>query len=126
MGRPYSQDLRERVVEAAAASSCRQAAARFNVGVATAIRWMAAVGATGTVAARPQGRPRTSKLDAYEPFLRRLIDQQDDITLEEMRARLREEHGMSVGLGTLWRFLDARALTSKKRPPTRPSRTART
>jgi hypothetical protein len=31
-----------------------------------------------------------------------------------------------VGLGTLWRFLDARALTYKKRPPTRPSRTART
>jgi transposase len=30
MGRPYSQDLRERVVEAAATTSRRQAAARFG------------------------------------------------------------------------------------------------
>lgn len=124
MGRPYSQDLRERVVDAAAASSRRQAAARFNVGIATAIRWMAAVEATGTVAARPQGRPRTSKLDGHEAFLRGLIDEQDDITLEEMRVRLRDERGLAVGLGTLWRFLDARDLTYKKRQLTRPSRTA--
>ena len=49
MGRPYSLDLRERVVTAAAATSRRQAAARFGVGNATAIRWMAALATTGTV-----------------------------------------------------------------------------
>ena len=124
MGRPYSQDLRERVVEAAATTSRRQAAARFEVGIATAIRWVAAVAATGTVAARPQGRPRISKLDPHESFLRGLIDEQDDLTLEEMRARLLAERDLKVGLGTLWRFLDARDLTYKKRQPTRPSRTA--
>ncbi|SEF38942.1 hypothetical protein SAMN04488144_12767, partial [Methylobacterium sp. 190mf] len=75
MGRPYSLDLRERVVTAAAATSRRQAAARFGVGQATAIRWMAALAATGTVAARPQGRARRSKLDPYETFLRTLIDE---------------------------------------------------
>jgi transposase len=68
----------------------------------------------------------TSKLDAHEAFLRDLIERQADITLEEMRARLREERSLTVGLGTLWRFLDARDLTYKKRRPTRPSRTART
>ena len=126
MGRPYSLDLRERVVDAAAATSRRQAAARFGVGPATAIRWMAAVATTGTVAARPQGRPRTSKLDSHEAFLRGLIDEKDDITLEEMRARLLDEHDLKVGLGTLWAFLDARDLTYKKRLPMPPSRTART
>lgn len=126
MGRPYSQDLRERVVEAAAVTSRRQAAARFSVGIATAIRWVAAVAQTGTVAARPQGRPRRSKLDLHEAYLRGLIAAQDDITLEEMRVRLRDERDVTVGLGTLWRFLDARDLTYKKRPPTRPSRTGRT
>jgi transposase len=125
MGRPYSLDLRERVVDAAAASSRRQAAARFGVGPATAIRWMAAIAATGTVAARPQGRPRTSKLDPHEAFLRALIDETDDITLEEMRTRLLVERDLKVGLGTLWSFLDARDLTYKKRQLTRPSRTAR-
>ena len=126
MGRPYSLDLRERVVEAAAATSCHQAAARFGVGIATAIRWMAALATTGTVAARPQGRARRSKLDPHEGFLHGLIDEKDDITLEEMRARLRDEHDLAVGLGTLWSFLDARDLTYKKRQPTPPSRRART
>ena len=115
MGRPYSYDLRERVVEAAAITSCRRAAARFSVGIATAIRWVAAVEQTGTVAARPQGRPRRSKLDAHEVYLRGLIEAQDDLTLEEMRVRLRDERAVTVGLGTLWRFLDARNLTYKKR-----------
>lgn len=126
MGRPYSQDLRERVVDAAGATSRRQAAARFGVGVATAIRWMAALTTTRTTAPRPQGRARRSKLDPHEAFLRGLIDATDDITLEEMRARLREEHDLTVGLSTLWSFLDARGLTYKKRQPTPRSRTART
>ncbi|KQT50574.1 transposase [Methylobacterium sp. Leaf456] len=126
MGRPYSLDLRERVVEAAATSSRRQAAARYGVGVATSIRWMAALTTTGTVAPRLQGRARRSKLDPHEAFLRGLIDEQADITLEEMRVRLRDEHDLAVGLGTLWSFLDARDLTYKKRQPTPPSRSGRT
>lgn len=126
MGRPYSLDLRERVVDAAAATSCHQAAARFGVGIATAIRWAAAVAATGTVAARPQGRPRRSKLDPHEAFLRDLIDGKVDLTLAEMRARLLAERDLKVGLGTLWAFLDARDLTYKKRRRTPPSRSGRT
>ena len=126
MGRPYSQDLRERVVDAATATSCHRAAARFGVGVATAIRWMAALTTTGTVAARPQGRARRSKLDPHEVFLRGLIAETDDITLEEMRTRLQEERDLTVGLGTLWAFLDARGLTYKKRQRTPRSRTVPT
>ena len=126
MGRPYSQHLRERVVDAATATSCHRAAARFGVGVATAIRWMAALTTTGTVAARPQGRARRSKLDPHEVFLRGLIAETDDITLEEMRTRLQEERDLTVGLGTLWAFLDARGLTYKKRQRTPRSRTVPT
>jgi transposase len=87
---------------------------------------MTALATTGTVAARPQGRARRSKLDPHEAFLRALIAERDDITLEEMRARLREERALPVGLGTLWSFLDARGLTYKKRQPTPRSRTGRT
>ena len=126
MGRPYSQDLRERVVDAAGPTSRRQAAARFGVGVATAIRWMAALTTTGTVASRPQRRARRSKLDPHEAYLRGLIAERTDITLEEMRTRLKDERDLTVGLGTLWAFLDARGLTYKKRQPTPRSRTART
>lgn len=101
MGRPYSQDLRERVVEAAATASRRQAAVRFGIGVATSIRWMSALTTIGTVAARPQGWARRSKFDPHEAFLCGLIDEKVDITLEEMRARPRDEHDLTVGLGTL-------------------------
>jgi len=75
---------------------------------------MAALTTTGTVATRPQGRARRSKLDPHEVFLRTLIDEKDDITLEEMRARLRDEQALTVGLGTLWSFPDARNLTYKR------------
>lgn len=126
MGRPHSLDLRERVVAAAASSSRRKAAVRFAVGISSAVRWVAEVEATGSVAPRPQGRPPGSKLDAHEAFLLGLIEEQDDITLEEMLARLKEEHGLKAGVGTLWRFLDARGLTYKKSPRMRASRNGRT
>ena len=87
---------------------------------------MAALATTGAVAARPQGRARRSKLDPHETFLRDLIDGEDDITLEEMRARLLAERDLAVGMGTLWAFLDARDLTYKKRQPMPVSKSART
>lgn len=59
-------------------------------------------------------RALRSKLDPHETSLLGLIDAKSDITLEEMRSRLRDEHDLTVGLGTLWDFLDARGLTYKK------------
>lgn len=46
MGRLDSQDLRKRVVDAAGATSRRQAAKHFGVGAATAIRCMTALATT--------------------------------------------------------------------------------
>lgn len=88
----------ERVVDAAAATARHQAFVRFNGGIATAICWMAAVKAIGTVAVRPQGRPRTSKLDPHEVFLRDLIDAKNDVILEGIRARLKVEHGLLLAV----------------------------
>jgi transposase len=127
MARAYSHDLRVRVLDAVGAGlSRRKAAARYRIGIATVIRWAAQVARTGETQAKRQGRPRGSKLDAHEGFLLALIDETDDITLAEMQDRLRAERGVSVGLGTLWRFFDGRAITWKKRRRTPPSRTAPT
>ena len=101
MARAYSQDLRERVLTATASgTSARQAAERFGVGVSTAIVWMRRARLNGERTARRQGQPRRSKLDAQAAFLRELVA---DITLHEMQARLREERGVSAGIGTLSR-----------------------
>ncbi len=70
MGRPYSQDLRVRVVDAAEATSRRQAAARFGVGVATAIVGWPRSRRPGRWRPPPGRARRRSKLDPHEAYLR--------------------------------------------------------
>jgi len=116
MNGAYSIDLRGRVLDAVdAGSSARQAAARFGVGVATAIRWVRRWRETGERTARKQGHPIGSKLDAHEAWFLFLIEGTVDITLDEMRHRLAEEYGVRAGYGTLWRFFKRRGITVKKR-----------
>lgn len=127
IARAYSQDLRERVIASAEAGlPARHAAARFGVGIATAIVWVRRARETGERKARRQGQPRRSKLDPHGAYLQGLIDADCDITLAEMQTKLLEEHGLKAAVGTLWKFLDRRGLTVKKRPRTQPSRTAPT
>jgi len=76
--------------------------------------------------ARKQGQPKRSKLDPHRAFLLGVIEAEPDITIAEMQERLRSEAGVTASVGTIWTFLDRAGLTFKKRPPTRPSRTART
>lgn len=123
MGRAYSGALRGRVIDVVVGgASARSAAARFGVGIATAVLWVRRWRETGERTARRQGNPGGSKLDAHESFLFGLIEGQRDITLEEMRARLLAERGVSAGIGTLRRFFDARGITVKKRQATPASR----
>ena len=115
MVQALSQDLRERVlVEADRIGSARGAAARFGVGVSTAITWVRRAREDGERTARRQGQPRGSKLDPHADFLLGLVDEVSDITLDEMRARLLAERGLSAGAGTLCRFFQQRTITFKK------------
>ena len=127
MARALSQDLRDRVVSAIEGGlSCRAAAARFGVGVATAIRWRQRALRHGrAVAGKPGGDRRSSKTEAHAGFIRSLIAEQGDMTLAEMQARL-TERGTPVGMGSLWRFFARHGITRKKRPGMRSSRTAPT
>jgi transposase len=77
------------------------------------------------VTARRQGQPKGSKLDAHATFLLELIEASSHISLQEMRVKLREECGVSAGIGTLWRFFKARAITVKKNRPRLRARPAR-
>jgi transposase len=62
----------DRVIDAALAGApARHAAARFGIGVATAIRWVRQARETGDRRARRQGAPRRSKLDS---FVKRVLD----------------------------------------------------
>ena len=114
MARAYGQDLRDRVIRAALGGfPVRQAAARYGVGVPTAILWVRRA-RSGESKARRQGQPQGSKLDAHAPFLLELTEATSHISLQEMQAKLRKERGVSAGIGPLWRFCHARAITVKK------------
>src|SRR5665213_1532647 len=64
MARPYSMDLRERVVLAVEKEglSRRQAADRFGIGIKTAIDWVRRFRETGSMASRPMGGSRPKKI----------------------------------------------------------------
>ena len=127
MGRVLSRDLRDRVVAAVGGGlSCRQAALRFGVSAASAIRWRRLALEHGTPAAKAQGGDRRSaRIEAHAGLLLGAIEAKDDITLSELQGLL-AARGTPVGLGTLWRFFDRHGITRKKRRRTPPSRTAPT
>jgi transposase len=126
MGKSLSDDLRVRVVEAVeAGASRRQAAARFGVSVSSAIRWVRAWHAQGDVRAKPQGGDRRSvRIEAHGRFLLDQIEQTPDVTLAELQGMLRKR-GVSVGIGTMWRFFDRRDISFKKNRARRRARPAR-
>ena len=114
MPKPYSQDLRDRVVRAVeAGASCHEAAAAFEVSPSSAIRWVARWRQTGSAAAKPMGGKR-SPLDAHKQWLLALIAAEADLTLEEIRSRLRQR-GIKVSASSVWRFCDRHDITFKKR-----------
>ena len=111
----YSRDLRERVVRAVeAGASCREAAATFEASPSSAIRWVSRCRLTGSVAAKPVGGKR-SPLDVHEEWLLELIAAEADLTLEEIRGRLRAR-GINVSASSVWRFFDRHEITFKKKP----------
>jgi transposase len=124
----YSGDLRSRVIKAAVEGmSARQAAARFGIGVSTAIVWIRRFRANGEAMARRQGKPRGSRLDAHTDFILALVEAgTKDISLAEIVERLEVERGVRVGITSVWKVLDRHGLTYKKRPPMPPSSSAKT
>jgi transposase len=115
MPKAYSQDLRERVVGAVeAGASCHEAAAAFEVSASSAIRWVSRWRQSGSVAAKPMGG-KHSPLDAHQVWLLNLIAAEPDLTLEELRGRLRQR-GISVSASSVWRFCERHNITFKKKP----------
>ena len=126
MGKPYSMDLRERVVAAVEEGglSRRRAAERFGVGISTAINWVRRFRATGSVAPGQMGghKPKKIKGEHRAWLLQRCREQ--DFTLRGLVAEL-AERGLKVDYRTMWDFVHAEKLSYKKNrggQRTRPSR----
>ena len=116
MGRPYSLDLRDRVARfVVSGGTCREAAERFGVGVATAVRWAQRLRAEGSAASRPMGGHRPLVLAGERDWLLARIAEKPDLTLRAIRAEL-AERGVVVSYDAVWRFYLRQGLTFKKKP----------
>src|ERR1700693_1120721 len=88
MPKPYSLDLRERVVGFVEdGQSRRAAAARFRVSVSFVVNLMKAVRARGSFAPKPSGGRRHAKLEPHRAFLLAQVAEKADITMPELAAR---------------------------------------
>jgi transposase len=126
MPAPYSQDLRQRVIGfMALGGSARAAAARFDVSVSSTTRWAQRWRAEGHARPRAMGGDRRCRLREHSAKVLQLVARQPDLTLQEIRSALAVSCGITVGRSTVHRFLRAHNVTLKKRPCTRPSKTAR-
>lgn len=114
MGHPYSDDLRERIVRAVDGGSSRRKAARvFGVSASCAVKLVQQWRVTGSVRPARQGAPKRSKLDPHADWLLGLVVDEPDITLDQVRSRLRER-GVRASIGLVWGFYNGHAISFKK------------
>ena len=112
--RPYSQDLRQRILDTVARGegSLHRIAQRFLVNVSTIVRLLKQHRQTGSAEPKPHagGRRPALGLDDIER-LRELIREQPDATLDELRDRL----GVSCSRMAISRALKRLRITRKKK-----------
>ena len=116
MARPYSLDLRERVVEAVAGGeSCRAVASTFKVSVASVVKWSQRFRSEGSAAARPMGGKKPYVLADHRGWLLKRLSDQPDVTLRALVAEL-SERGIKVSYYAVWHFFEHEGITFKKKP----------
>jgi transposase len=114
MARPYSQDLRDRVVGSVAGGrTCRATAALFGVSVASVVKWSQRWRATGNAAAKQMGGWRQLRLKGEREWLLARIAEKPDLTLRAVVAEL-AERGTPASYGAVWRFFKHEGITFKK------------
>jgi transposase len=114
MARPYSLDLRQRVVAAVASGeSCRTVAATFKVSVASVVKWSQRYRATGSAAAKRMGGNRPPTLAREREWLLRRLAAVPDLTLRALVIEL-GERGVVTSYGSVWRAVHGAGISFKK------------
>jgi len=125
MTRPYSIDLRERVLACVESGEpTRSVADQFGVSPSFVSKLHTRYRLTRSLAPEPQGGDRRSGgIEAHADWLLEQVAAVPDMTLAELCEGL-QQRGLQTVPSTVWRFLDRRGLTYKKRPRMPASRTA--
>ena len=116
MGKPYSVDLRKRVVASVETGglSRNEAAKRFGVAISTAIGWVRLQRETGDVAPGKMGghKPKAISGEHRIWLLQRIKD--GDFTLRGLVSEL-AKRGLKVDYRSVWQFVHTEKLSFKKK-----------
>jgi len=127
--KPYSIDLRKRVVDAYARGegTKKVLAERFLVSLSSVVRWIRDHRATGSVAPKPNrgGTSRTIVKEEDKDFLLQWYSQNPDATYEEVAEHFSKEYGRPVARSTMGAAVLRLGITRKKRRSARPNATLR-
>lgn len=105
MPRAYSDDLRERAAAAVLnGRSCRETAALFGVSLSSVVKWSQRLRATGSAAARRQGRKQPRSLAAEADWLMARLQAEPELSLRRLVAELRDR-GIETSYGSVWRII---------------------
>jgi transposase len=115
MGKPYSLDLRKRVVAAIEGGMSRNRAAKqFGVAISTAIGWMQRVEKTGSIAPGQMGGHKPKAIAGkHSVWLSQRI-RSGDFTLRGLVAELADRE-LKVDYRSVWEFVHAEKLSFKKK-----------
>ena len=128
MPKPYSQDLRDRVIDAVERGemSRRAAGRHYKVSESVAIKWLERIERHGSREPVGHGGHRASKLLPHRAFLEAARAEKPDVTLQALCDRLSAERGVKADTSMMSRFFRRIGVTVKKRPLSHVSRIART
>ena len=118
MAKPYSQDLRDRVIDAVKRGemSRRAAARRYEISESVAIKWLERVERDGSREPVGHGGHRASKLMPHRDFLEAARAEKSDVTLQALCNRLSAERGVKADTSMMSRFFRRVGVTVKRSP----------
>jgi transposase len=115
--RPYSNDLRRRIVKAydSGEHSLAEVADLFSVSLATVKNFARRYRDTGSADALPHAGGRKPALnDKARSFIGELVKQNNDLTLAQLCRRVKARHRKVISVPTMGRLLQALGLPRKK------------
>ena len=115
MARPYSEDLRVRVVgRVEAGYAVREVAETFGVSVASVVKWSQRKRHTGSAAAKPMGSRQLRSLVAQRDWLLDRIAAKPDVTLRALVGEL-NARAVMTSYRSVWRLLRDEGISFKKK-----------
>jgi transposase len=116
MGKPYSEDLRQGVVQAIEAGhSYEEVADLYGVSISSVSRFVTRWRGTGSVSPEKFGGYKGYVLEPYRDRITQWIAARPDVTLSELQAQLAKKK-VAVSQTAIFRFLRHLDFTFKKKP----------